>query len=166
MMILVTGGIKSGKSKFALNLVESKKNVYFIATAYVVDNEMKNRIETHIKERPSYIKTKEAPIDIEGCVENIPKNSALIIDCINFWLANIINRYSKEAILEKVINLCEKLKKYRKIIFVSNEVGMCLVEINKLGRYFQEMLGKVNQIIASYSDEVYLMVAGIPLKIK
>ncbi len=166
-IILISGGIKSGKSNFACSLVNKKEHVYFIATAKPVDKEIKIKIELHQKNRSRNFITIEEPIKIVSLVSQLPKGSNIIIDCVNMWVANMMGKYHDEKdILSEVENLCKQLKKFKMSVLVSNEVGMSLVSTNRLGRKFQELLGKTNQILASYADRVYLMFCGISLRIK
>ncbi|MEN3013369.1 MAG: bifunctional adenosylcobinamide kinase/adenosylcobinamide-phosphate guanylyltransferase [Endomicrobiia bacterium] len=163
--ILIVGGIKSGKSEFALSFFKNKK-AYFIATAQPKDSEMKKKINFHRKRRPKNFLTIEEPIKIVNKIKNFKKNSAILIDCVNIWIANMLNKYSENEILTEVKSLCECLKKFKLTVLVSNEVGMSLVAVNRLGRKFQELLGKVNQILSDWATDVYFLITGIPVKIK
>ncbi len=164
-LILINGGIKSGKSSFALSIFKKAKKVYFIATAIPEDEEMKEKIELHKKTRGKNFVTIEEPIKIVYVIKNLPKNSKVVVDCVNIWVANMMRIYNENKILYETKKLCEVLKKHESIV-VSNEVGMCLVSTDRIGRKFQELLGRVNQIIAKNSDDVYFMISGVSLKLK
>lgn len=165
-IILISGGIKSGKSKFALSFFDNKK-AYFIATAQPKDKEMKNKVLLHKKYRPKNFILIEEPTKINEVVSTkLNKNFGVIIDCINMWVANLMKIYNEKEILSEVEILCKNLRKFKMSILVSNEVGMSLVSVNKLGRKFQELLGLVNQLLAKYADRVYFMISGLPFKIK
>ncbi len=165
-LIFISGGIKSGKSKFAIDLLKNKKKVYFIATAEAKDKEMLESIKIHKQLRPKKFITIEESLDIISALKNLKRSSCVIVDCINFWVANMINHFSEKRILLETKCLCETLKKFDLSVVVSNEVGMCLVSTNSLGRKFQKVLGKVNQIFVSYADRFYFMFSGIPFRIK
>ncbi len=165
-IVLIIGGIKSRKSSFALRLFSKNKKVYFVATAKPTDKEMKQRIKQHRHTRPDNFLTIEETTNIVEKIKLLPKNSNVIVDCINFWVANLMQEYSDNQILSEAKNLCNVLKEKNFSVLVTNEVGMSLVAVNKVARRFQDLLGKVNQIIAKNADVVYFMVSGIPLKIK
>ncbi len=164
----VLGGVKSGKTNYAINrAIGCRGTVTYLATGSASDQEMKRRIEEHKKMRPKDWQTIEEPLDLISRIKKIT-SKILVVDCINFWVANLLaSGMSKEEILKKISSFCSLLLK-RKIhtFIVSNDVGMSLVPVNKTGRAFQELLGKVNQVIARYSDQVNLTVSGIPVKIK
>lgn len=179
MITLITGGIKSGKSNFALRLAETQKQrgtrkqqgkLYFIATAVHIDDEMKERIRIHKKNRSSEWTTIEEPKDLGAALTKVPEKSIILIDCLTLWLGNLLS--SKEEVtfplLEKKIGSILSLIRKNKIsaIFISNEVGSGIIPDNKLSRIYGDLLGKLNQIIAQSADEVYLMVSGISIKIK
>lgn len=167
MIIFILGGVRSGKTNFAYHLAKkiSKKNVTYLATAVPSDKEMKERIRLHKTLRPKDWITVEEPINI--LYKNIATDT-IIVDCINFWLANMMKENSDEKkILYRTEQLAKKFTKPKiNAIVISNEVGNCLVPPNRLGRKFQYLLGKINQIIAKYSKTVYFMISGIPVKIK
>lgn len=169
-LTLITGGVRSGKSKLAVEFAQkSGKNVAFIATCAPLDTEMKRRIALHQKSRPGNWTTIEEPLNIEKAVLKIPpKSSSVIIDCITLLVSNhALAGHTEEKILKIIDNSIKIIKKSRFDAFiVSNEVGMGIVPENKLARDFRDIAGKVNQMIASKSDEVYFMVSGLPLKMK
>lgn len=163
----VIGGEKSGKSLFALKLGEAIGGERaYVATATPVDEEMEKRIKRHKLDRgPSWI-TFEESVKVGELIENIGgKFDVILIDCLTIWVSNLIyHRLNVEAELKRLILALER--KESNFIVVSNEVGMGIVPENPLGREFRTLMGEVNQSFAKISDTVYLMVAGIPLKIK
>ncbi|AIS51523.1 bifunctional adenosylcobalamin biosynthesis protein CobU [Thermoanaerobacter kivui] len=181
-LIMVTGGARSGKSEFAeeLALKEGGDNVLYIATSIPFDEEMKERIKRHKERRPPSWETKEA---YKNLYEVISKSSAkvVLIDCLTVMITNFLMEVDlmwEKANIEEIDKIesqiaaeVEKILKAKKvfkgdIILVTNEVGMGLVPEYKLGRIFRDIAGRMNKKVAEAADEVYLMVSGIPLKIK
>ncbi len=164
--ILVTGGIKSGKSSFALELArkhEGQKT--FLATAKAFDKEMEEKIKRHRAERGNDFVTLEEHLRIGKVLEN--NYPVLLIDCITIWLSNLYFESNEEEIENYKTKFLENLSKYNgELIVVTNEVGGGIIPENSLSRKYQSELGKLNQKIAAICDEVYLLVSGIPMKIK
>ncbi len=166
-LVFITGGARSGKSTFALN--ESSRilgNKAYIATAEALDEEMKERIEKHKKQRGNSWDTYEEPIKIADVIKRIEDQySAIVIDCLTLWLSNLfLNNKNVEREIE---SLCSSLSTVHCPLFiVSNEVGMGIVPENKIARNFRDMAGILNQKVAEISDKVYVIIAGIPLKLK
>lgn len=183
-IIFITGGARSGKSTFALK--EASKisgNKAFIATAVraygdtpLPDEEMKERIENHKRQRGNDWVTYEEPLKIADLVESIKnKYSVILIDCLTLWLSNIM--HSDYDLHKEIKNLIDTLKNCRGVLqyaptqkselfIVANEVGMGIVPENEIVRRFRDMAGLLNQKIAEVADEVYMVVAGIPVKVK
>ncbi len=165
-LIFISGGIKSGKSSYAVDMLRNKKDVFFIATGYYEDEEMKERIFVHKRTRPKHFVTIEEKVNIVDKIKNLKKTSHLIIDCINFWVANMLKVYNEEEILYQTEILCKVLKKFKISVVVSNEVGLSLVATHRLARKFQQVLGKVNQIFVKHADRFYFMISGVALRVK
>ena len=169
-IIFISGGARSGKSSYALNLARRlARRVAFVATCEPLDKEMKKRIDAHKKSRPREWKTFEVPQKISPLLSSI--NAAfevVIIDCITLLVTNLLLRGYKEAAVEREIKkMCRLLKKMpADAVIVSNEVGLGIVPENEIAREFRDIAGRMNQIIAAGSDEVFFMVSGLPLKIK
>lgn len=171
MITFIIGGVKSGKSNFALREAEKlrNKNFYFIAPARAIDEEMRQHIEKHKKLRGNHWITIEEPINLHTIVNKIPEHSSLIIDCLTTWLTNlIVENYDVDKFTEHFLN---SLKSYKfrndiHIFIVSNEVGSGIIPETSLGRKFVNIAGYVNQKIMEISDTAYLMVAGRAIKIK
>jgi len=168
--ILITGGARSGKSQFAQKLaVEAGGKVLFIATAEAKDEDMRLRIEAHRESRPGGWKTLEAPLGISEIIgQNIGEAEIVVIDCITMLVANILLQgQGEEPVFKEIEALTGQMDELEAtFVLVSNEVGLGLVPDNELGRRYRDCLGRANQILAQHADEVYLMVAGIPIRLK
>ena len=178
---LILGGARSGKSNFAQELaLKSGKPVLFVATATAGDEEMRQRIEEHRKARPATCSTLEATTHLGSQItNNIGKTQTVIIDCITLLLNNILLQHSpdidgeinarkvEKEVIAELGELADCISKVNvDFIIVTNEVGLGLVPADSTSRLYRDLLGKANQILAKRVDEVYLMVAGIPLRIK
>lgn len=174
---LIIGGARSGKSRFAQELaLKSGGAVLFVATAEAGDEEMKQRIEEHRKARPPTWETIEATTQVgRQIVQNIGQAQTVIIDCITLLINNIFQQHDKDtntAIIEKevmaeideLVNCIDRVD--ASFIIVTNEVGLGLVPADRVSRLYRDLLGKANQVLAQRVDEVYMMVAGIPVTIK
>ena len=177
---LVLGGVRSGKSAFAENRVASLSQgpILYVATGLAVDDEMKERIQRHQASRPREWSTLEEPVKLAESLAPLLSGAgspgAVIIDSVDVWVANLLVDHEKEtnqATETIVMQATEKLLALVAIssqafVMVSAEVGLSLVPPEPLGRRFQDLLGMVNQRISAAATEVYLVVAGIPTKIK
>ncbi|MDG5816018.1 bifunctional adenosylcobinamide kinase/adenosylcobinamide-phosphate guanylyltransferase [Chitinispirillales bacterium ANBcel5] len=174
--VLITGGVRSGKSAWALKRANESpsKSKVFIATAECFDEEMKERVTNHKLERGDEWVTVEEPYKIDRAVGDLDNCSAAVIDCCTVWLGNIWykNGDSDTALVKNIENFSKSLLKWQQsegtgeIVIVSNEVGWGIVPLEKSVRRYRDWAGKLNQKIASLADEVYLCVAGISVKIK
>ncbi len=168
---LITGGCRSGKSQYALNLA-SKLSVrkVFIATAEANDEEMSMRIKKHQKERgPDWV-TVEEPLNLVRALKEEKKKQTeiIVLDCITLWISNLLLKpLSPDEILMKVEEVLNYINQSKlKLIFITNEVGAGIVPENELGRKFRDLAGIVNQKFALHFDAVIHMVSGIPMVIK
>jgi adenosylcobinamide kinase/adenosylcobinamide-phosphate guanylyltransferase len=171
--IMLTGGARSGKSMYALKLVESYnvsgKRAAFVATAVAMDDEMEKRIVNHQAERKDNFDTFEEPEKLAVLLKGIVrKYDLIIVDCLTFFVNNLIfKEYSDDQILSECGSMLDNINGAdATIIFVTNEVGFGIVPDNSLARRFRDLSGRVNRMFAESSDEVYLMVSGIPMKVK
>lgn len=179
--ILITGGARSGKSQMAQYMAgRASGEVLFIATAFPGDEEMRERIEAHKKARPAGWRTIEATENVGSRIqENIGGAKTVVIDCITLLVSNVFGRYAgkddeiadietaEQAVVAEITGLLGCMAQTSaNFIIVTNEVGLGLVPDNKLGRLYRDILGKANRLLAERVDEVYLMVAGLLLKIK
>jgi adenosylcobinamide kinase/adenosylcobinamide-phosphate guanylyltransferase len=172
--ILITGGARAGKSSFAQKLAaESGGKVLFVATAEARDEDMRRRIEKHQKSRPSNWKTLESPSEVAKAIsQNGGEYEVVVIDCITMLVSNVMlaaddERTAESAVINEIEALIKAMQtKPSAFIVVSNEVGLGIVPDNELSRNYRDLLGRANQLMAQYADEVYFMVAGIPVKIR
>jgi adenosylcobinamide kinase / adenosylcobinamide-phosphate guanylyltransferase len=167
-IIFVTGGARSGKSTFALELARATREpVSFIATAQAFDAEMSQRIARHRLERPKDWTTIEAPIDVKIALENT-ETRVVILDCLSLLISNLmLEGQSELEILERIGETLETTSiKAKMLVVVSNEVGSGVVPEYPLGRLFRDVLGRANQTVAAASSEAFLLVAGLALRLK
>ena len=178
MIILVTGGARSGKSRFAESLYINREDVVYIATSKIIDAEMGERVKLHQESRPKEWRTYEGNYDLH---KSIGEEKNYLLDCVTVLTSNIMFDISKDIEyidyniqreientiileIEKLINEI-RLKNYN-LVLVTNEVGDSIVPEHHVSRVFRDIQGRVNQRIASLTDEVYLVCCGIPVKIK
>ncbi|MCG9968161.1 bifunctional adenosylcobinamide kinase/adenosylcobinamide-phosphate guanylyltransferase [Pelotomaculum terephthalicicum JT] len=177
-LILILGGARSGKSKFAEKVAVSLGGkITYIATAAPLDKEMAERIRLHQASRPGDWQTVEEQKNVAEVILNGRKGDVFLLDCITLWLTNMLldeqlpgtgaTRSEKEMfILAQAARLAEGVKSGAHLVVVSNEVGMGIVPDASLGRTFRDLAGKVNQVLAGKADRVYLVIAGLPLELK
>lgn len=167
---LIVGGVRSGKSQLAQQLAAGKERVTFLATAQPVDDEMREKIERHRRERPSTWVTVEEPVELDAAIqEHGAFADIVLIDCLTTFAANAmaLEDGKIDRVRERVQRLCSALRAVKaSIVLVSNEVGSGVVPPFVAGRMFRDLLGEINQKIAALSDNVLFMVAGLPLVIK
>lgn len=178
-LTLVLGGIRSGKSAFAEEMVQDLGTpTLYLATGLATDPEMKERIQRHRAARPSHWATLEEPLNLapalDAALGGADQPQAVLIDCLDVWVSNmLLDRQDQErhqiesevlSALDALLETCSRCAAH--VVMVSSEVGLSLVSTNSLGRGFQDILGLVNQRVATVADRVYLVVAGIPLEIK
>ena len=163
----ITGGQRSGKSRYAQQLAESKtRNPVYVATARVWDDEFRKRIERHQSDRGNHWQTIEEEKHLSKL--NV-ETRVVLLDCITLWLTNIFhdNNYDvDQSLREAQTEWKHLLEKDVDLIVVSNELGMGVIAENEIARKFTDLQGWMNQHIASLANEVILMVSGIPVKIK
>ncbi len=167
----ILGGARSGKSRYAVEAAkEQGKKTVFIATATALDEEMKKRIRLHKISRPKGWSLIEEPMNLSGVILGLkPRYDVAIIDCMGLWISNLLMTNMKDSAIEKRIKKLTSgifKAKASHVIIVSNEVGGGIVPGDPLSRRFRDLVGLANQIIAAKADEVIMMQAGIPVKIK
>lgn len=177
-LVLLTGGARSGKSSYAEELIKKEgDNILYVATAIAFDSGMKDRIKKHRAQRPSDWETLERYRDFKDLEEK--QYDAVLLDCMTIMVSNLMldekvdyDTCSHETIdkIEYRIKLqVEDLLKYfgnQNLYIVTNEIGMGVVPPYRMGNIFRDIAGRINQSIAARADDVYLLVSGIPVKIK
>jgi len=166
-IIFITGGQRSGKSRYAQQLALSLTgNPVYLATSAVWDEEYRLRIERHKRDRGVEWTNIEELKDLQKVDVS---HRVVVIDCVTLWSTNFFHESNGnvESSLAAITGRFDAFTKQDAIfIFVTNELGLGGTSDNDLQRRFTDLLGWVNQYIASRSDEVILMVSGIPMKIK
>lgn len=187
-LIYLTGGAKSGKSRFAEELLlgmnnGNQKNIY-LATSVAFDEEMKVKVALHKERRQDKWLTVEGYKNFNETLKDVlsdERKDNMLVDCLTNMISNIIfeeqdinwdkpseKDFEKCNIsVEKQVNeLINVINRFENAVIVSNELGMGIVPGYPLGRYFRDIAGKMNQKIAEIADEAYFVVSGIPMKIK
>jgi len=173
--IFITGGARSGKSRFAEQTAAGyDAPLCYLATAQPLDDEMGRRIIQHQQRRGDAWHTIEEPLQLaQALIENDGTFNVVLIDCLTLWLSNLLMLHEYQGakaegrILEDVMHLAETLRNMATpVIIVSNEVGMGIVPENRLARMYRDIAGQANQIIAAAADEAWLVSSGIPLRLK
>jgi adenosylcobinamide kinase/adenosylcobinamide-phosphate guanylyltransferase len=172
-IILVTGGARSGKSSFALQLAETfAGRKAYIATSPVIDSELEERVKRHRREREGRgWHTFEEQSELAALIEERADFDVLLVDCLTLWVNNLMYLYgeraSEDLIAEKCASLLAACRTHGgKILFVTNEVGMGIVPENDIARRYRDLIGRCNQMIASEAATVFLVSCGIPMQIK
>ena len=178
-LVLVLGGVRSGKSAFAERLAgDLGQQILYVATGVAFDAEMVERILRHRESRPADWSTLEEPLELgERVAEHLKEGhpfGGVLIDSLDLWAANLILEHeqeTKEAAEARVAAVAQSLldviqRSMASFVLVSSEVGNSLVPSDPLGRRFQDIMGLVNQRAAAAAEQVYVVVAGIPTIIK
>lgn len=194
-LYLVTGGARSGKSRFAEQLAERLagyggeaaesaaigRRLVYVATMQALDEETSERIRRHRERRASAWETVEEPYRPESIVGNVctqqGSSAVLLVDCVTLWLSNLLldeegrDRWALPEVQDELAERAEHLARVAAasscpVILVTNEVGDSLVPEYPLGRVFRDLAGRVNQILAQHAEEVYLTVCGIPVSLR
>jgi len=168
-IILVTGGARSGKSKYAEQRAqELGGRRLYIATAEAKDDEMAQRITEHKKRRGNDWATIEEPVELSSVLlAQRGRTDCALVDCLTIWLSNLLLHRDAEYAGEQVEQLVENLPRLDfHVVFVTNEIGWGIVPDNALARQFRDLAGRANQRIAESAHEVVLTVAGVPMVVK
>ena len=170
-LVYVTGGARSGKSSYAQKRAEEHEGaLLYVATAEVRDAEMAERVEKHQLARGDRWQSLEEPIALAEKIPAATGNcSAILVDCLTLWLSNLLEVHGEdhEKITDAATGLLQALGGIDATIYiVSNEVGSGIVPENRLARVFRDLAGQVNQQFAEAADEAWLVVSGMPLKLK
>jgi len=172
---LITGGVRSGKSRFAEQLALSHGGpLCYLATAQALDDEMDERIARHRARRGANWQTIEEPLTLPQTLARLDGSyRAILVDCVTLWLTNLLLTRDldqidlEDRLLGDLHRLATTLRSMTTpVILVTNEVGMGIVPEHRLGRLFRDLAGQANQILAASCDEVYALICGLPLKLK
>ncbi|MCC6177334.1 MAG: bifunctional adenosylcobinamide kinase/adenosylcobinamide-phosphate guanylyltransferase [Chloroflexi bacterium] len=178
-VVLVSGGARSGKSRFAERLLAHARDVAYVATAEAGDDEMRARIEEHRRSRPSQWRTIEATTRIATALDTV-QTGAVLLEDLSILVSNhllaligkagptVATAHVLDATIADELSALLTLQQARgfDLVVVTNEVGLGIVPSTPLGRIFRDALGRANQAIAARAEVVYLLVAGIPLRLK
>lgn len=165
--VLVLGGARSGKSRFAEQLVTaSGLDRHYLATGRAWDDEMRARISQHRQDRGDGWQTLEEPLDLVGALRSVDGDGrCILIDCLTLWVTNLMMDGRHMAVeFEALVALIPDAR--GQLVFVSNEVGLGIVPENKMAREFRDHAGRLHQMVAAVAKDVYFIAAGLPLKMK
>jgi len=190
-LILITGGVRSGKSSFAEQLAAGEGRPYFyLATSRVEDEAMRMRVRRHQSRRPDSVQTLEEPLEPHLVVEREgTAGEVILVDCLtllisNRFLADIDSHgavregediFADELLLEEAADrTLEYIKLFAEtaskspaeVIVVTNEVGMGVVPEYPVGRVYRDLSGRANQLMAQVSDQVWFVLCGLPQRFK
>jgi adenosylcobinamide kinase/adenosylcobinamide-phosphate guanylyltransferase len=173
-LTLVTGGSRSGKSRWALEKILGYPRKFFLATAVATDQEMERRIARHQEERAPDFATIEEPVSLARALrEKAPFADAILVDCLTFWLNNLFHYFGdgSQKISARILQEIDEFFKVldtrpTSLILVTNEINMGVIPADRPSRHFVEEQGRLNQEVARRADEVIFMVAGIPQVLK
>jgi adenosylcobinamide kinase/adenosylcobinamide-phosphate guanylyltransferase len=166
MKVLVTGGARSGKSRYAQTLAEDLgPRRCYLATAQALDEEMANRIDRHRRDRGPSWTTVEEPLDIQA---HLARHPVVLVDCLTLWVSNLLAEHGAKADLGGEIDrlVSALAASPSSVVIVTNEVGQGIVPANPLARTFRDWSGIVAQRVARACDQVFLVCAGLPLRLK
>jgi adenosylcobinamide kinase/adenosylcobinamide-phosphate guanylyltransferase len=165
--VLVLGGARSGKSRYAQALAEeSRPRRLFLATAEAGDDEMAARIARHRADRGEGWSTREEPIELTSALRSEARaDQIVLVDCLTLWLSNLM--LAGRALAQEIGDLAVEIGRLDgPAVFVSNDVGSGVAPATPLGREFRDWQGRANQEIASACGAVVLMAAGLPIPLK
>jgi adenosylcobinamide kinase/adenosylcobinamide-phosphate guanylyltransferase len=160
-LTFILGGAASGKSVFAEKLIlNSGLNPVYLATARIFDDEVQTKVDAHIARRDSNWITLNAPRDIAQALKNSTTDQAILLDCATMWLTNVMldgdDVDAAQSALLTALGTCKA-----PVVVVSNEVGQGIVPENALARRFREAQGRLNIALATHSECVIHVVAGL-----
>lgn len=165
-LMIVTGGAKSGKSRYAEQVVTgSGRPRVYIATAQVWDDEMRAKVEAHRVDRGGDWHTVEAPQNVASALAQVPADSVVLLDCATMWLTNcMLDERDLEA--ETAALLAALVACPAPVVVVTNELGWSIVPDNALARRFRDAQGRLNQRLAAEAAVVVAVISGLPLALK
>ena len=166
--VLGLGGARSGKTGFAERLAMGAGiRPAYLATAQALDSEMRERVESHRRQRKGRFETVEEPLDLAAALETAAgQHDVILVDCLTLWITNLLG--AGRDVASAVDQLSDALSgiESARVILVSNEVGLGIVPDNPLARTFRDLAGSTHQRMAEICDDVYFVVAGLPLTLK
>lgn len=165
--LFVLGGARSGKSRYAQQRAEALPGRHvFIATAEAWDDEMADRIARHREDRDARWRTVDAPRDLVAALDAASGTGAVaLVDCLTLWASNLL--LADAEMDRETAALAQAIARFEgDLILVANEVGFGIVPDNALARRFRDVAGRINQAVAAVADEVVLVVAGLPMRVK
>jgi adenosylcobinamide kinase / adenosylcobinamide-phosphate guanylyltransferase len=169
-LLLVTGGTRSGKSRYAVERARSwGPRVLYVATCQPADAEMRDRVRRHQAERPaSWVTIEPESHILQAIQEHGPQVDGILLDCLTLYVSSLLMAGSGELeVMQQVETLCGVLQKVgRPAAMVTNEVGWGVVPETSLGRLFRDAAGRANQVAARHAEEVVMLVCGLPVVIK
>lgn len=161
-LTLVLGGARSGKSRYAEQLIGARPALY-IATGEPHDDEMRARIRDHQGRRGTHWTTREAPLALAAALREADRPA--LVDCLTLWLSNLLGAgLDPETETRALIAALSAVSV--PVILVSNEVGLGIVPDNKLAREFRDHAGRLHQAVAAVATRVVFVAAGLPLTLK
>ncbi|MFC4301859.1 bifunctional adenosylcobinamide kinase/adenosylcobinamide-phosphate guanylyltransferase [Cohnella boryungensis] len=182
-IVMVTGGVRSGKSAYAERLAgersaagSSKARVLYVATGLRYDGEMDARIDAHRTRRPAEWDTLEAAHELSAAA--YAGYDVVLLDTLSAWIGNRLMAVPEDrcrdaettnTVREQVAAYLDQLRRLpglRAAILVTDEVGWGGVAMTPLGRWFQDVVGEANQQVAAAADEVVAVVSGLPWRLK
>lgn len=168
-IILITGGQRSGKSVYAEQMALSlSANPVYMATAHIWDDDFRERVRIHQQRRGRQWTNIEEEKQLS---RHALSDRVILIDCLTLWATNFFFESGDDADVKDVLDaIKDEFDRFTAqdatFIFVTNEIGMGGTSSNAVQRRFTDLLGWLNQYVASKADEVTLMVSGIAVKIK
>ena len=166
--VLVLGGARSGKTAFAERLaIRSGGKPAYLATAEALDSEMRDRVATHQRGRGGRFTTIEEPLALSRSLSQaVAEHDVVLVDCLTLWITNLL--VANENVARAVEELGATLMQVdtARIILVSNEVGLGIVPDNAMARTFRDLAGSAHQRLAEICEDVYFVVAGLPMTLK
>lgn len=167
LRLLVLGGARSGKSRYAQARAEALDAApVYIATGQAFDAEMEERIARHRADRDTRWTTVEAPIDLPAAIRaHGGPDRVLLVDCLTLWTSNLI--LGDHDMVAATVALTAALDDAAApVILVANEVGLGIVPDNALARRFRDEAGRLNQTMAAVANEAVFVAAGLALRLK
>jgi len=165
---LVLGGARSGKTAFAESLaMRSGSKPVYLATAEALDAEMRERVASHQRGRGERFATIEEPLALsDALLVAAREHDVILVDCLTLWITNLLIANQDVAMAVSELGATLVQLKTARVIMVSNEVGLGIVPDNAMARTFRDLAGSAHQRLAEVCDDVYFVVAGLPMTLK